>query len=183
MRISSLIVFIFLCLFYLVLPVIMMFMIKKNKKLKIFAWGFLGVFLSILIVGVLGKIDITKETVYIGFDFSQKWCNKIINFKFNNIKLDKLINICMLMPGGEVVFLNAKVKNKNMGFIFSIVIGIITGLVIETLQFILPVSRSVQLSDAIYNCISCVIGYLYLAIFYYLKRLICLIYLKHKQKY
>ena len=36
--------------------------------------------------------------------------------------------------------------------------GVIFGISLETLQFVLPVSRSVQLSDAILNTISVVMG-------------------------
>jgi len=79
------------------------------------------------------------------------------------------------------VCISAKQKNSKFGILFAVIIGLLTGLFIETFQFILPVPRSVQLSDVVYNTISCVIGYLYISLFFYLKKLI--IFLKYRSKY
>ena len=142
----------------------------------------LSLFFIVLFVGVLGEIDINKDFVYIGFDFSSGFFNKEIIFSFSKFKLDIFINLIMLIPIGEAVCISAKKINNKFGILYALLIGVIIGMLIETLQFILPVPRSVQLSDVIYNAISCVFGYLYISLFFYLKKFIVFIGLRLKNK-
>ena len=172
MRLPSLLVAILVGVFYLVVPLLILFFVRNEKKLKTVLLILVGIFCFVLFVGVFGKVDITAERVYIGFDFSGKWCSKTINFQFNTTKLDRLINLVMLMPLGEAVCIFSKRKNIKIGFLIALIVGLGTGLLIETLQYVLPVSRSVQLSDVVYNMISAAIGYLFVSVVFYLVKLV-----------
>ena len=67
----------------------------------------------------------------------------------------------MLIPiGTYFVFFNKNIKFWKV-ILFSLLIGLGVGLCIETLQFILPVKRSVQLSDAVLNAVSVLLGAVY----------------------
>jgi len=181
MKLNTIFVLVVLSIFYFLVPLLVMFFVGNNKKLKIILSVLLSLFLVVLFIGVFGEIDITKEFVYIDFDFSAGFFNKDIITNFSTYKVDRVINLIMLIPIGEVVCISAKQKNSKFGILFAVIIGLLTGLFIETFQFILPVPRSVQLSDVVYNTISCVIGYLYISLFFYLKKLI--IFLKYRSKY
>ena len=58
----------------------------------------------------------------------------------------------------------ARYKEKKYSILLALLIGLCTGSIIELFQFILPVNRSVQLSDIVYNGISGFLGgcYFYL---------------------
>ena len=151
---------------FVILPTILLLTIKSDKKIKILTYIFIGLFFAILAVGVFAIINIGKEVTTIAFDFSNQWANKTINWTFNVDKVDLLLNIFMLIPIGAFGVVSH--KNKKLGILVGFVLGFAIGLTIETLQFILPVYRSVQLSDVVLNGISGLIG----AIYYYLIYLI-----------
>ena len=144
---------------YFVLPPLIYFFVKPSVTKKIFLTAFFVLYICILIIGVLGKIDITAETTKITFDFSGEWAAKPINWNFDHLTLfDVLINLFMLIPIGTYICL---MKNDNLfakTIFMSLFIGFLIGVCIETAQFILPIQRSVQLSDAIFNAASVMIG-------------------------
>lgn len=149
-------------LFYVAIPISLVIFIKNTKTLKILFSIFFSLFLAILFVCTIGKIDISKTSASLSFDFSQEWCNKTINFMpFTKSLVDIGINIAMLFPVGLFVFAISKKKTWQK-LLLCLLFGAICGLVIETYQFILPVSRSVQLSDIISNSISALLGGLFM---------------------
>ncbi len=66
----------------------------------------------------------------------------------------------MLFPVGLFVFAISKRKPWQK-LLLCLAVGALCGLIIETYQFILPIQRSVQLSDIILNAISALIGGFY----------------------
>ncbi|MBQ7466765.1 MAG: VanZ family protein [Clostridia bacterium] len=121
-----------------------------------------SVYVLVLLIGVLGRIDIAKQNVKIDLDFSGEFASKPINFGFSHLAtFDIVINLLMLIPiGTYFVFFNQNIKIWKV-VLFSLLIGLGVGLCIETLQFILPVKRSVQLSDALFNSVSVLLGAMY----------------------
>ena len=118
------------------------------------------VYAMVLCLGVFGRVEFTKSTVKLGLDFSGQWCSKSINWNFAHLSaFDVVINLFMLVPVGFFVtyFLVKKWKIWQL-LIFLLFIGFAFGLFIETMQFILPIQRSVQLSDIVFNSISVFIG-------------------------
>lgn len=158
MTINTTLIIILAIFFYLIYPFFIM-LIKNKKIQKALAIVSLCIFIAILTIGTLGKIDISKEKTIISFEKSGTWANKTISFSFSNLILqDIIINILMLLPIGffvSYIFENKKWWEK---ILLSTAIGLCCGILIEFCQFIFPVPRSVQLSDAILNMISSTLG-------------------------
>lgn len=158
MVINTMIILILGVFCYFFLPFIILCFVKKEKIKKIIAIVLLSLFIVILLVGTWGKLDIGKDVVRINFDFSGKFCNKTINFSFNNLQhFDIVINLIMMIPIGMFIVM---LYNKNfikMMFLLLIV-GALSGFFIELTQFVLPIQRNVQLSDVIFNMLSVLIG-------------------------
>ena len=171
MRLSTIFVIVVLIVFYTLVPILVMFFVKDDKKYKFWKNVLLSSFFIVLLIGVIGEIDFNKKSLYIGFSFMGDWFNKNIILAFPKFKTDLVINSIMLMPIGSWVMIESKRKDLKLGIVYSIVLGVITGIMIELLQFILPVNRSVQLSDVVLNTMSAVIGYLYLAGIYWISKL------------
>ena len=116
------------------------------------------------------SVKFNSREVTIIFEYTGKAFGKSINWDLFSVGvLDKLINIAMLFPVGAIV---VAYKHKNFKSVFttSIMVGLILGFMLETLQFCLPVNRSVQFSDVIYNAISVVIGTMYYYLIYKSKK-------------
>lgn len=143
---------------YFILPIILMSLIKNTKTLKIITWIFLAIYLGILLLGVWARVSIINGVVRIEFDYSYGFFNKGVSWGFLGLKtIDVLLNLVMLMPIGVAsCILSPKPFVKHL--IGGICVGLILGIVIEFGQFILPVNRSVQLSDVIFNAISVCLG-------------------------
>ncbi len=159
MTISTILIIVLGLIFYFALTLVFLFFKDKVKIILFNIWFVL--FLVVLIVGVFGKLDINKNFTNITFDFSAYWFNKSINFSFKNItKFDLLINLFMLIPVG-VYFDFILTKQKfSKRLVIVLFIGLGFGLGIEFCQFMLPIQRGVQLSDALLNAASVIIGYL-----------------------
>lgn len=112
----------------------------------------------ILFFGITSRIVIDNNFAIVSLDYSANWCDKTINFSLLKIdKIDLLINIVMLIPIGLTVvyFNNKSIVSK---FVVLVIVGVVMGVSLETIQFILPVIRSVQLSDVLLNTFSVVLG-------------------------
>lgn len=145
---------------YFILPFIL-WLIKNNKARNILTGIFFGLYLIVLFAGVFGKIGISAQNVSISFDFSGRWCAKNINasLDLNGItKFDLIINLVMLIPVGMFVIYFGRKRKWWLKIILLIVFGALSGIFIELLQFILPVYRSVQLTDILLNTISVFVG-------------------------
>lgn len=160
MEISTFVVYIFVIFGFLVLPFILLKTIKNLKKQKIAIVSIFIFYILVLLVGVWGKLDISLKTTKLTFDFSQPWCAKSINWKFSHLStFDIITNLVMLIPIGTFIVYFCHKKWKLLPLcIFLIFIGLFCGFFIELSQFILPIPRSVQLSDIIFNSISVLIG-------------------------
>lgn len=146
-------------LFYLVVPVVILFTIRDKKVLFIIATVLISLFMIALFVMTLFDVSISKDVVTIYADFSGQWCSKNVHFSllYGGIR-DVVINLAMVIPmGGYIVIYNACFDKKHI-LLKCLIIGLIIGFSIEALQFILPVSRSIQLRDMLLNALSTVIG-------------------------
>ena len=134
--------FVLICgiLYYFILPFIIFFCVKNTKLKNILMAIYLIIFLMVLFVGVFSTISINWENISFVFDFSHGWCSKSINLALKNLQL-----------------FNNK-KPFYVKIILLIIVGLMSGLLIEGLQFVLPVQRSVQLSDVLLNTISVLLG-------------------------
>ena len=71
-----------------------------------------------------------------------------------------IINLVMMTPLGVFVWRYDRSFWKNL--LFAFLFGFVLGVIIETSQFILPIPRTVQVQDAVFNGISSVIGMLFI---------------------
>lgn len=132
------------------LPIIFFCWCKDEKLWHKFSVIFLILYLITLIIGVWAKVKISNGQVLIAFDytFSQQ---KPIDWGFSGIKLlDILINFVMLVPLGVIFSVNCR-KAIFCKLTIGLVIGLAIGVVIEVGQLLLPVERTPQLSDVIFN--------------------------------
>lgn len=139
---------------YLVLPFLIWLLIKNDKTKTIVSIVLFSLYCVVLFVGVFGVISFSQGNVNISFNFTNKWASKTINWGFNITKFDLIINLVMLFPVGMISYFLLQKKKMLTKIILLIVIGMLTGLLIETCQFILPIYRSVQLTDVLLNSAS-----------------------------
>lgn len=166
MVISTPIVTILALFCYLVLPLVVLLVVKNQKILKTIITSLLFVYLIILTIGVWARVEITKTCVKIAFDYSSEWFSKNINYGFKYLKpFDAFVNILLLVPLGLSYALLAQNPLNKHFYLKLFIIGLIVGIVIEAGQYMLPVKRSVQLSDVVFNTISMLIGGI-LGVFY-----------------
>jgi glycopeptide antibiotics resistance protein len=120
-------------------------------------WFFFSFYLLIVFIGVFFKIVIDKNLIIINFELSGNFfdVSKFIfyNFSFNNI----FINLCMFFPLGMYFYVLCDKK-----FIFSLLYCFLLSFFIESLQLILPIQRTPELTDLLYNSLSGVLGYYFL---------------------
>lgn len=170
MRIPTLIVILCIIMFYLVLPTTFFLLIKRKRLLDLIFFLFFIAFIAILIVCTIGKIEINRDFSTLHFDFSYKWCEKSINWlPYTKSITDFLINISMLFPVGLFIFTISSKKSWQK-LLICLCIGAAFGTLIESYQFILPVARSVQLSDVLLNSISSLLGGLYAYFLTFIKK-------------
>lgn len=145
---------------YFVLPFLLILTVRNERILRIITWIIFVVYLGILILGVWTRVAIKNGVVNISLDFDYGFFNKSISWGFAGLKLfDIAVNLFMLIPIGlSYCILAPKPFLKQLWT--GVLIGLIVGFVIEIGQFLLPVKRSVQLSDVIFNTISVTIGVL-----------------------
>ena len=140
---------------FVVLPMICRVFWRRSKIANIVSYVLFGLFVAVILVLTTFRVSVDR-IVSINYDFSGEWANKqIYFFELFDVK-DMLINLCMLCPIGIFVWSEKRGFWANLGV--SVLAGLVAGLVIETLQFILPVYRTVQVQDVIFNGISSAIG-------------------------
>ncbi len=144
---------------FVVLPLLLL-AFMKNGKAKSAIFSVLTVlYVGVIVVGIISNLEITKTAVTINFDFSGTVGGKTINWAFENLSsYDIIINLVMLFPlGMYIAYFIRHIRPMN-SLLICWYIGFMVGFVLELLQFVLPISRSVQLSDAIFNMISLFMG-------------------------
>ena len=143
---------------YFILP-FLLWLIKNEKLKSILTHVFFGLYLCVLLAGVFGRVDISGGLVKVSFDFGGEWAAKTINWSVSNITtFDLLINLFMVIPVGMYIAYLSRRKKMVISLLLFVALGFATGLFIESFQFILPIQRSVQLSDVLLNMASVVIG-------------------------
>ena len=151
-------------LIILLLPIIVMFgclpvllqTVWYNKKFNKPIVRILLV-LYILLVLFLTLTDVNLGMfVSIKFNYSADWCNKTIYLFEKFDIMDLLINLAMLIPVGLMIW--DRNRSLALNCLKSSIFGCFIGFCVETLQFVLPVNRTVQIQDIIINTGSAIIG-------------------------
>ncbi|MBE7074126.1 MAG: hypothetical protein E7379_03440 [Clostridiales bacterium] len=143
---------------YFALP-IAIWCIRKDRVRNILTIVFFCMYLIVLFCGVFGSLAISENQIIVDFDFGGQWCSKTIKWSLSHIAtFDLVINLLMLIPVGMMIYYFARKKQWWAKLLILIGFGLLTGLLIETCQFVLPIPRSVQLSDVLLNCLSVTVG-------------------------
>ncbi|MBR3885130.1 MAG: VanZ family protein [Clostridia bacterium] len=134
----------------IVLPTVLILTLKnKPKALKICAIVLSVIYFSLLFVGTSFVVKIKNNNLVIYADFSKEWFSMkflLHNFSMTNI----LINLILLFPLGFIVDVFAKDKK----FLKTILLSFLISIFIELYQFVLPVPRTTELTDILFNTLS-----------------------------
>ena len=142
-----------------ILPVVLKIFFADTKICKILTWIIFIFFVIIILCLTLGKVSVDK-IVSIYFETSGGWCEKHI-YWFDKFEWkDAIINLVMMTPVGVFIWNNERSFWKNI--VFALLLGASLGLLIESLQFILPIARTVQVQDVLFNGISSAIGAIFI---------------------
>ncbi len=160
---------IIMSLLYILCPIVLRLLIDKKKTNLILSLVLLFLFLIVLTLGVFTNCSVTYPSIKISFETSGVWASEHIRFNIFNLSIfDLCVNAIMLLPVGVIFTLFYYYKKPNFAvkklFLWLFLIGFSCGLFIETMQFILPIERAIQLSDVLLNTISCVLGGVYFLI-------------------
>ena len=160
-------------MFYFLVPFFIVVFVKNAKVKNVLITIMFISFLVALFIGIYFKVSITNNKVLVTPDFSGNWCSKKINFSFSNItRFDFLINIVMLIPIGMLTIYLMQRKKLWQKILVLCLVAFVSGILTELGQFILPIPRSVQLSDSILNIISVVMGGLIMSVYIKFKNII-----------
>ncbi len=158
MKLPIILVAVTVFVFYIIVPMIIWLFARNSKLGKTLTVVFSVLFGVVLFFGITSRINFQDRFAIINIDFTSNWCDKAVNLSLLDIdKFDMFINIVMLIPVGLVVVYYNKKSVRNRWLVL-VVVGVCMGVGLETLQFILPVVRSVQLSDALLNTMSVMLG-------------------------
>ena len=137
------------------------FLLCKRPALDKFRYLFLTLYIVVLFVGVTCHLEFVGTDVDITYKFTKVWGNKDMFWGFTDLTLtDFAFNILMLIPIGAYIASSNKNTNKKWWqvLLYSMIIGLFVSLLIEATQYILPVERTVQFSDTLFNTISAGLG-------------------------
>ena len=146
---------------FVLLPAILKLFLKNGKFTKIFNSILIIPFIGIMLSLTLGRVSFGKY-VEVEFVSAGGWCDKTI-YLFQKFGIrDMIINLAMLTPIGVFAWSFKRRFVKNI--LISAFFGLLFGFTIESLQFILPIARTVQIQDILFNMLSSVIGGLFVCI-------------------
>ena len=118
--------------FILVLPLLIVIFVKNNKIINILANILFVLYIFVLLIATLFKVQIGLNGVYVNFEIYGDFCSKTINFTFDHIsKSDLLLNLGCIVPVG--IFISLKSKSS---FAFSLLKALILGLLVDFVLYI-----------------------------------------------
>ena len=142
------------------LPILLLIFLKKAKSV------ILGILLALYIILalaiVVANLSISNGLIKIQYNYDIEFNEKIINFGFNNLSIiDVIIDLIILIPIGLILAYFLRHLKPLTAIMFCWYFGFAFGFIFELLQFIVPVTRGVNVSDAIFNMLSLFIGGLF----------------------
>jgi len=159
--------------FYFVVPFIVI-VFGKSKSIGSIIISILSLlFLMALVIGLYSTLTFKNNAVFFNFDFTNLWFNKNINWQLKlPTKFDFIINIILLIPVGVACRYFTQNKKLGIRIIILTIVAFVTGILTELGQYILPVYRSVQLTDTLLNIISVILGGCFASLCFVIKKFI-----------
>ncbi len=143
---------------FLAVPILFAISVKYDYILRRIMSVFLAFYVVLTLLLTILTVQFNVDMIDISFDFSGEWMSKEFSFDlFPSNFEDFIINILMLVPFGGFIYCLSK-KRGDKRILNAIYLGLLFSIVIELLQFFMPISRSPQLSDILLNTISSLIG-------------------------
>ncbi len=153
-----------------IVPTAIILSCKNIQAFRIIMWIFAILFIICLLAFVLLYVEIYKSYVTIEFRLEGGWFSKNIELNLKKSKIDILVNTLMLMPLGAPLMALFYKKGVKLKLLWATIIGLGIGVFIEFCQFMLPIPRTVQVTDALLNMISLFIGAVYFGLFMRLRK-------------
>ena len=141
-------------LLMLIIPTVLVVFLKKHQRiLKVILLILFIAYIILLFIGTMSEISVSNNTLNISLNFSNEWFSSYFHW-FDVSKTNVLINLFLLFPIGFVTYSFCK-KRK---FLKTVLLALFISIIIETLQFVLPVVRNTEPSDIIFNTLSGIIS-------------------------
>ena len=158
MKINIYLAFTLAFVFMILLPTILVFTLKsKPKSLKFISIVMFVFYLCALFLGTLTWFNMNGQTVILTLNLSTgEWFSSYFIW-YGLGKLNILINLAMFLPVGFFVF---TLTNKHP-FLKTILLSLSLSLLIEFLQFALPIYRNTEVLDIVLNTLSGLISATY----------------------
>ena len=133
-----------------VAPIVLVFALKNHQKaLKITTIIFACAYFVCMFIGVTCELHTTLSKTIVYFDYNHPWFS--MDFLPYDFDLDNiLINLFMFFPLGFIVYVFEEKKCFSKTIIFALCLSIL----VELLQFTLPIRRFTEITDLIYNTLS-----------------------------
>lgn len=168
MTISIALLAVLLAVFYFIVPFLVLWLIKNEKVKKIVSIILFCVYVIVLLLGSYSKLEPSSHFVKFSFDFTGKWCDGYIKTTFVGIPWDMvLINLVLLVPVGIFMMYFIKDMKPLTKILLLLGFGLLAGVFLELLQFILPIPRAAQLSVMLFKMMGVYLGGM-IAQFYFL---------------
>ncbi len=126
----------------------------NSRQARIVNTSLVIIYTLMLMIGVLFSVKISNTTARLTLDLSGKFCDIDKISLYDLTPTNIVINLMILLPYAPHI---RKVSHKNY-LLNCLMFGVFIGLSIELIQFILPVPRTVELTDILYNAISLFLG-------------------------
>ncbi|MBO5394668.1 MAG: hypothetical protein J6A28_02045 [Clostridia bacterium] len=157
--VSSWLVIVLAVVLYLVVPIIVWSCIKNEKIKKSITIALLVIYLLISIACILSFTVFAEGHFVMLFDFSGRWAAKTIDMSFSTVTLtDAFISLITLLPVGMAIEYLSRKQKIWVRIVMILGIAVASGLLIELIQFILPIYTPVRLSDVIFSAASVAVG-------------------------
>ena len=106
---------------------------------------YFSIYLALLSFGVLMNVEISTNAIYFSLlvDSNRWFHGNIIVGYFNFITV--ILNIFLLFPVGFIYPI--KLNHKKNTYVQILILSLVISLTIESLQFILPINRTLEILD------------------------------------
>lgn len=116
-------------------------------------------FLGLTALFTLPRVTMNSQQITLFFETNSSWFNKKFTTVFDGTdKFHTFLNAVMLSPLGLMSVQHSKASGKKHGLAKGLILGLITGATIETLQWALPISRVPDIYDIMLNTAGSFLG-------------------------
>lgn len=132
---------------------------KANKINKIASTLGIVSFLALTALFTLPRVIMNSQQISLFFETNGKWFSKSFSTTFyGDDTFHTILNALMLSPIGIMSVQHSKASGKKHSLARGIILGLITGTAIETLQWALPIARTPDVYDILLNTAGASLG-------------------------